>query len=69
MTLETSAPDHVAIALWEPDGHARDQGRYPFVPFLTNDGQPSTIEWARTIRLERGQTTVFRARLGPLAKE
>jgi hypothetical protein len=68
VALEPAAGDRVGLAPWEPDGHTGNQGRYPFLP-TNNDGHPATIEWMRSVRLERGQTTIFRACLGPLEKK
>lgn len=66
VTLDIAADDNAAIGPWRPDGHASNRGAYPWYPFGTKDGIPKTIEWKRTIHLDRGQSTSLRATLGPV---
>jgi hypothetical protein len=66
VTLDVAADDNAAIGPWRPDGHASNRGAYPWYPFGPKDGIPKTIEWKRTVRLAPGQSTTFRATLGPV---
>ena len=66
--LEVQDGDVTGLRKWEPDSHAFDEGRYPWYPFIEDDGKPKTIEWNRKIRLSKGRKTVFKAVLGPARK-
>jgi hypothetical protein len=66
--LEVQDGDVTGLRKWEPDGHTRDEGRYPWYTFIEDDGTPKTIEWNRKIRLSKGRETVFKAVLGPARK-
>jgi hypothetical protein len=63
--LETIAGDEVEIGKRLPEDTTHAVGSYPWYPFTDGGGIPKTIEWKRKIKLDRGQKTVFRARLGP----
>jgi hypothetical protein len=73
VALEFQEGDAAGVAPWAADTHAAAGGRYPWYPFLEASaapggqasGAPKTLEWRRTVRLDRGQSTVFRATLGP----
>ena len=70
--LNVAPGDVVAIGKWLPDDHAEKAGAYPWYPFAdpasgaSSGGTPKTIEWTRKVKLDRGQTCVFRAALGPV---
>jgi len=68
IALKVSEGDGVTAAKWMPDDHARAGGAYPWYPFAPKGGIPKTIEWKRKVALDSGQSTVFRARVGPSAK-
>lgn len=65
LTLDLADGDEVRIAKWMPDDHASDAGAYPRDPFVEQGGIPKTIEWHRTIRRDSGESTTFKARIGP----
>jgi hypothetical protein len=66
LALDLADGDEVSIAKWMPDDHARDAGAYPRCPFVEPGGIPKTIEWRRTIHLDSGGSTAFKARIGPV---
>ena len=63
--LDAHGGDETSLAPWEPDSHTQDEGRYPWYPFVDDDGRPKTIDWHREVTLESGQKTTLTARLGP----
>jgi len=62
--LDVQTGDETAIGKWMPDSHAWNGGAYSWYPFA-GDGIPKTLEWKRKVKLDRGQSTIFQARLGP----
>ena len=63
--LQTMEGDVVRSGLWQADKRAHQKGRYAGYVFVEDDGSPKTLVWTRKIKLNRGETTVFRATLGP----
>jgi len=72
VALQTVGGDQLSVAPFQPEPRSdsvHSTGRYPGYAFLEDErGEPVTLQWTRTVRLEPGRKTVFRATLGPPRK-